>query len=165
MEFNTLHDLFVDELRDLYHAENQLVKALPKVAKSANSPQLQSALKDHLQQTEHHVERLEDIFASLDASPKGKKCVAMEGLVKEGEEIVKERMRPEVKDAGLIGAAQRVEHYEIAAYGTARAHAEQLGYSNAARLLQQTLSEEEAANEKLTQIAESSVNEMALHPA
>ena len=165
MEFNTLYDLFIDELRDLYSAENQLVHALPKMAKAANSASLQSAFQDHLGQTRHHVERLEEIFSELDTSPKGKKCAAMEGLIKEGDELIKEHIRPEVLDAGLIGAAQRVEHYEMAGYGTARAHAEQLGYSTAARWLQQTLNEEENANEKLTQIAETGVNEMALSPA
>jgi ferritin-like metal-binding protein YciE len=165
MSLNTLHDLFVDEIRDLYSAENQLVQALPKMVKSATSSTLQQAFQAHFEQTRHHVERLEEIFSELDTSPKGKKCVAMEGLIKEGSELMKEHTRPEVLDAGLIGAAQRVEHYEIAAYGTARAHAEQLGYSIAASWLQQTLNEEKEANEKLTQIAETSANEMAISPA
>src|SRR5260221_13556060 len=159
MALQTLADLFVNELKDLYSAEHQLIKALPKMAKAADNMQLRDAFNMHLKQTEEHALRIEEIFnAGLDASPKGKKCVAMEGLVVEGKEILDEGGAPDVVDAEVIGAAQRVEHYEIAGYGTARAHAQQLGYANAARLLEATLNEESAANEKLSQIAEASVN-------
>ena len=149
----TLEDLYVDELRDLYSAENQLVKALPKMAKAANSDDLKAGFEEHLEQTEGHVERLEKIFEGRDKSPKGKKCKAMEGLVEEGSEIIKEEMTPEVKDAALIAAGQRVEHYEIAGYGTVRTYAEILGYSDAAQLLQSTLDEEGDTNKKLTKLA------------
>jgi ferritin-like metal-binding protein YciE len=162
MKLNSLHDLFIDELKDLYSAETQLVQALPKMVKAASSPELQRAFQHHLDQTREHVQRIEKIFSELDGSPKGKKCMGMEGLLEEGKEVIKTEGQPEVIDAGLIGAAQRVEHYEIAGYGTARAHAEQMGHSQAARLLQQTLEEEEAANEKLTQIATSQVNAHAM---
>ena len=157
-KMGTLEDLYTDLLKDLYSAEKQLVKALPKLAKNAQSPDLQRAFQEHLKQTEVHVERIERIFSDLDGSPRGKKCVGMEGLVEEGNELLKEKTEPEVLDAGLIAAAQKVEHYEIASYGTARAWAERLGYNQAARLLQQTLDEESTANEKLTRIAESHVN-------
>jgi ferritin-like metal-binding protein YciE len=159
MPMNNLNDLFVYELKDLYSAEHQLIKALPKMVRAADNLQLSSALAAHLQQTEEHARRIEDIFsAGLEGSPRGRKCAAMEGLVTESKEVLDEDGAPDVKDAALIGAAQRVEHYEIAAYGTARAHAQQLGYANAARLLEQTLHEESAANDKLTQIAEDTVN-------
>ena len=154
----TLEDLYTDLLKDLYSAEKQLVKALPKLAKNAASPDLQKAFQEHLRQTEGHVERIERIFSELDGSPRGKKCVGMEGLIEEGNELLQEDAEPDVLDAGLIAAAQKVEHYEIAGYGTARAWAERLGYDKAARLLQQTLDEESMANEKLTKIAESHVN-------
>jgi ferritin-like metal-binding protein YciE len=154
----TLEDLYTDILKDLYSAEKQLVKALPKMAKNAESPDLQKAFQEHLKQTEGHVERIERIFSELDGSPRGKKCVGMEGLIEEGNEIMQEDAEPNVLDAGLIAAAQKVEHYEIASYGTARAWAERLGYNSAARLLQQTLEEESMANEKLTKIAESHIN-------
>jgi len=159
MAMETLHDLFVIELKDLYSAEHQLIKALPKMAKAADNLQLRDAFAMHLNQTEEHARRIEEIFsAGLNGSPRGRKCAAMEGLVEEGKQVLDEGGAPDVVDAALIGAAQRVEHYEIAGYGTARAHAQQLGYANAARLLQLTLSEESAANEKLNQIAEASVN-------
>ena len=154
----TLDDLYTDLLKDLYSAEKQLVKALPKIAKNAQSPDLQKAFQDHLKQTEGHVERIERIFSDMDGSPRGKKCVGMEGLIEEGNELLQEDAEPDVLDAGLIAAAQKVEHYEIAGYGTARAWAQRLGYDSAARLLQQTLEEESLANEKLTKIAESHVN-------
>jgi ferritin-like metal-binding protein YciE len=154
----TLEDLYTDLLKDLYSAEKQLVKALPKMAKNAESPDLQRAFQEHLRQTEGHVERIERIFTELGGSPRGKKCVGMEGLVEEGNELLQEDVEPNVLDAGLIAAAQKVEHYEIASYGTARAWAQRLGYDNAARLLQETLEEESTANEKLTRIAESHVN-------
>lgn len=154
----TLEDLYIDLLKDLYSAEKQLVKALPKLAKNAQAPDLQKAFQDHLRQTEGQVERIERIFSEQGGSPRGKKCVGMEGLIEEGNELLQEDVDPDVLDAGLIAAAQKVEHYEIAGYGTARAWAQRLGYDNAARLLQQTLEEESMANEKLTQIAESHVN-------
>ena len=154
----TLDDLYTDLLKDLYSAEKQLVKALPKIAKNAQSPDLQKAFQEHLKQTEGHVERIERIFSDMDGSPRGKKCVGMEGLIEEGNELLQEDAEPDVLDAGLIAAAQKVEHYEISGYGTARAWAQRLGYDRAARLLQQTLEEESLANEKLTKIAESHVN-------
>jgi ferritin-like metal-binding protein YciE len=157
-KMRTLEDLYVDLLKDLYSAEKQLVKALPKMAKNAQSSDLQKAFQEHLRQTEGQVERIERIFVEMGGSPRGKKCVGMEGLVAEGNELLKEDAEPEVLDAGLIAAAQKVEHYEIAGYGTARAWAERLGYDKAARLLQETLEEESMANEKLNQIAESHVN-------
>jgi ferritin-like metal-binding protein YciE len=157
-KLGTLEDLYIDLLKDLYSAEKQLVKALPKMAKNAQARDLQRAFEEHLRQTEKHVDRIERIFSDLDGSPRGKKCVGMEGLVEEGNELLKEKVEPDVLDAGLIAAAQKVEHYEIASYGTARAWAEQLGYTQAARILQQTLEEESMANEKLTQIAEGHIN-------
>ena len=154
----TLEDLYTDMLKDLYSAEKQLVKALPKMAKNAQSSDLQKAFQEHLRQTEGHVERIDQIFTELGGSPRGKKCVGMEGLIEEGSELMQEDIEPNVLDAGLIAAAQKVEHYEIAGYGTARAWAQRLGYDNAARLLQETLEEESMANKKLTKIAESHVN-------
>lgn len=154
----TLEDLYTDLLKDLYSAEKQLVKALPKMAKNSQNSELQRAFQDHLKQTEGHVERIERIFSELGGSPRGKKCVGMEGLIEEGNELLQENAEPDVLDAGLIAAAQKVEHYEIASYGTARAWAERLGYNNHVRLLQQTLEEEGEADKKLTQIAESFVN-------
>jgi ferritin-like metal-binding protein YciE len=157
-KMSTLEDLYMDLLKDLYSAEKQLVKALPKMAKNAQSPDLQRAFQEHLRQTEGHVERIERIFSDMDGSPRGKKCVGMEGLIEEGSELLKEDAEPDVLDAGLIAAAQKVEHYEIASYGTARTWAQRLGYNQAARTLQETLEEESMANEKLTRIAESHVN-------
>jgi len=157
-KMGTLEDLYVDMLKDLYSAEKQLVKALPKMAKSAQSPDLQKAFQEHLGQTEHHVERIERIFSNLEGTPRGKKCVGMEGLIEEGAELLKENVDPDVLDAGLIAAAQKVEHYEIASYGTARAWAEKMGHDDSSRLLQETLEEESTANEKLTQLAESHIN-------
>ena len=158
MKITTLEDLLADELKDLYSAENQLVKALPKMAKAVDSQDLRSAFEDHLKQTQKHVERLERICEKLDINPKGKKCMGMEGLIEEGSEILKGQGEPEALEAGIIGAAQRVEHYEIAAYGTARAHARQLGYVEAVNLLGKTLAEEKQADEKLTHIAENEIN-------
>jgi len=154
----TLDDLYTDMLKDLYSAEKQLVKALPKMAKNAQSSGLQRAFQEHLKQTEGHVERIERIFSDLGSSPRGKKCVGMEGLVEEGNELLQEQIDPDVLDAGLIAAAQKVEHYEIASYSTVRTWAERLGYNQAAQLLQQTLDEEGDANKKLTQLAESHIN-------
>jgi len=157
-KMRTLEDLYIDLLKDLYSAEKQLTKALPKMAKNAEASDLKKAFQDHLKQTERQAERIERIFADLDGSPRGKKCVGMEGLVEEGNEVMKEAAEPDAMDAGLIAAAQKVEHYEIAGYGTAKAWAHQLGYHEAARLLEQTLEEESMANELLTRIAESHVN-------
>jgi ferritin-like metal-binding protein YciE len=161
-KMSTLEDMYMDLLKDLYSAEKQLVKALPKMAKAASNSDLQKAFQDHLRQTEGQVDRIERIFSDMGGSPRGKKCVGMEGLVQEGAEIMKENAEPDVMDAGLIAAAQKVEHYEIAGYGTARAWAERMGYDKAAQLLQQTLDEESMANEKLTKIAESHVNVQAM---
>jgi ferritin-like metal-binding protein YciE len=156
-KMDTLDELYTDLLKDLYSAEKQLVKALPKMAKAAQSSDLQKAFNEHLSQTERHVERIEKIFSDLDGSPRGKRCVGMEGLVKEGDEIMNETEK-DALDAGLIAAAQKVEHYEMASYGTARTWAQMMGHSKAARILQETLDEESRANEKLTKIAESHVN-------
>jgi ferritin-like metal-binding protein YciE len=162
MKLDTLEKLYVDELRDIYNAENQLLKALPKMAKGASSPDLKNAFEMHLRQTESHVERLEQIFAELDESPKGKTCHAMKGLIEEGSEILKEDGEESVLDAGIIVAAQKVEHYEMAAYGSARTFARLLGQEKAAELLQSTLDEESETNESLNQLAENMVNPEAL---
>jgi ferritin-like metal-binding protein YciE len=162
---HTLDDLFLVQLRDLYSAENQIVKALPKMAKAASSEELRSAFDEHLEQTKGHVERLEEIFDRLGARSRGKKCEAMEGLLEEGKEILSMNAEPHVRDAAMIAAAQRVEHYEIAGYGCARTFARLLGDHEAADLLQQTLDEEAETDQKLTQIAESSINIEALHAA
>jgi ferritin-like metal-binding protein YciE len=148
-----LKELYIDELKDLYSAENQLVKALPKLAKAAASEELRAGFEEHLEQTKGHVQRLEKIFEMLDESPKGKKCKGMEGLIEEGSEIMEEDFEDALLDSALIGAAQRVEHYEIAAYGTVRAFAEELGESEHASLLAETLEEEKETDEKLTELA------------
>ena len=148
-----LKELYIDELRNLYSAENQLVKALPKMAKAASSDELRQGFEDHLEQTKEHVARLEQIFEALDESPKGKKCMGMEGLLKEGTEVMGEDFEDAVMDSAIIGAAQRVEHYEIAAYGTAREFANLLGETEAASLLEETLNEEKETDEKLTELA------------
>jgi ferritin-like metal-binding protein YciE len=158
MELDTLKNLYVDELKDLYSAEKQLVKALPKMAKAANTPELQQAFRKHLKQTAEHAARLEQIFQELGVSPRGKKCVGMEGLIEEGSELIKEGPDPDVLDAGLISKAQRVEHYEIAGYGTVRTYARHLGFDNQAELLQQTLNEEGETDQLLTELAESGIN-------
>jgi ferritin-like metal-binding protein YciE len=142
MAMESLQDLFVDQLRDLYNAENQLVKALPKIAKASDSEELKNAFTTHLEETKGHVERLEQIFEKLGAKPGGKTCKAMKGLVEEGSEMMEEDAAPPVMDAGLIAAAQRVEHYEMAGYGCVRNYAKLLGETHAAKLLQQTLDEE-----------------------
>jgi len=144
--------------KDLYNAENQLLKALPKMAQAASSPELRTAFEDHLEETKEQVQRLDKIFQELDLNPKGKKCKAMDGLIEEGKEIMEEDAEPPVMDAGLIAAAQRVEHYEMAGYGCVRTYARQLGYEAAAKLLQQTLDEEAEADKKLTELAESGIN-------
>ncbi len=155
MKENALKELYIDELRDIYSAENQLTKALPKMAKAATSDELRAGFEEHLEQTKGHVERLERIFKELGEKPTGKKCKGMEGLVEEGNEIIKEdELEGEARDAGLISAAQRVEHYEIAAYGCVRTYANLLGESDAAKLLEQTLQEEKETDQKLTNLAE-----------
>ena len=162
MKLNTLKQLYIEELRDLHSAENQLLKALPKMAKGASSEELKLAFENHLDQTKVHVERLEEIFERLDESPKGKTCQAMKGLVEEGSEILGEDGEESVLDAGIIAAAQKVEHYEIASYGTVRTFAQLLGEDEAAELLQETLDEEGEADKLLTQLAQEMVNPEAL---
>jgi ferritin-like metal-binding protein YciE len=162
MKIETLQDLFIDELRDLYDAEKQLIKALPKMASAASSAQLRTAFESHLRETEMQATRLERIFAQLGEKPTGQSCDAMKGLIKEGDKIASNVDESPLRDAGLIGAANRVEHYEMAAYGTARTFAEMLGYTDAAQLLEQTLQEEKQADRKLTELAEQIVNENAL---
>lgn len=164
MKLATLHDLYVDELRDLYSAEHQLLKALPKMVKAATAPELAEAFNDHLEQTQEQVERLVTIFRKLDVSPKGKTCKAMEGLLEEGKDLMKEKADPSVMDAALIAAAQRVEHYEMAGYGCVRTYARLLGDDEAADLLQETLNEEGAADQRLTSLAESVINLEAVAP-
>jgi ferritin-like metal-binding protein YciE len=161
VKMRSLQDLLVEELKDLYSAENQLIKALPKMAKAASSADLKAGFEEHLEQTRGQVERLEQIAGQLGVTLKGKKCVAMEGLVEEGKELMEEDMEPALLDAALIAAAQKVEHYEIASYGTAREWAEQLGLDEAATLLQETLDEEKATDEKLTELARQEVNQEA----
>lgn len=162
--FNNLNELFINELRDLYSAESQLIQALPKMAEAASDPRLKSAFESHLRETEEQARRLEEIFSGLGEKPTGETCKAMEGLVKESSEYVKAGGNPDVRDAGLIGAAQRVEHYEMAGYGTARALASRLGLSDISQVLQKTLDEEAAADFKLTEIAEGEVNANASRP-
>jgi ferritin-like metal-binding protein YciE len=162
MKLDTLRNLYVSELRDLYNAENQLVKALPKMAKAAASDQLRDALKNHLKQTEEHVERLEQVFDGLDEKPTGKTCQAMKGLIEEGSEILQEKGEESVLDAGIIVAAQKVEHYEIAGYGSVRTFAKLLGENEAVTILQKTLDEESEANQLLNDLAEEIVNPEAL---
>jgi ferritin-like metal-binding protein YciE len=162
MSLNTLEKLYIEELRDLYNAENQLLKALPKMANAASSPELKDAFEKHLEQTKGHVQRLEELFEQRDESPKGKTCKAMKGLIEEGSEILKEEGEDSVLDAGMIVAAQKVEHYEIASYGSVRTFANLLGKDDEAKLLQATLDEESEANEILNQLAEGIVNEEAL---
>jgi ferritin-like metal-binding protein YciE len=153
MKIDTLSTLLNEELKDIYDAEKRLVKALPKMAKAASAPDLSSAFEEHLSVTKKHVERLDQVFELLGVPAKAKTCAGMKGLIEEGEETMKEDAAEQLMDAALIGAAQRVEHYEMAAYGTARAMAERLGNQEAADLLQETLDEEKEADEKLTEIA------------
>ncbi len=165
MPIKTAHDLFVDQLRDLYHAEKQLVRALPKMAKAASSDQLKQAFQSHLEETKGQVERLEQVFEELSARTRGKRCEAMEGLIEEAKEIIEEVEAPEVRDAGLIVAAQKVEHYEIAGYGSAHAFAEGMGQDRVARLLAETLEEEKKTDEMLNKLAISDINKRALETA
>lgn len=154
----TLKDLFIDELKDLYHAEKQITKALPQMAKKATSDQLREAFESHLKETENQISRLEKVFKELDLTPKGKRCEGMEGIIQEGKTMMQELDKSETLDAALIAAAQKVEHYEIASYGTVRTYAQQLNLKNAANLLQETLEEEAATNEKLNDLAINQVN-------
>jgi ferritin-like metal-binding protein YciE len=154
MEMESLRDLFVEQLKDLYSAENQIVKALPKMIKTASSEELKSAFQEHLEQTKGQIERLDQIFEEIEESPRGKKCKGMEGLLAEGKELMEEDAEPDVMDAGLIAAAQHVEHYEIAGYGCVRTYAQLLGMENAEKLLQQTLDEEKETDQILTGLSE-----------
>lgn len=159
-KIETLHDLFVKELRDVYHAEKQITKALPKMAKNAESEDLRSAFEMHLEETRRQVERLEQIFEELDEKARAQRCMGMEGIIEESEELLGELEGP-VNDAALVASAQKVEHYEIAAYGTLETYTRTLGFNQAAGLLRETLDEEKAADQKLTQLAESHLNEQA----
>ena len=155
MKIETMEELFVEELKDLYNAEKQLVKALPKMVKNASSADLRAAFSEHLEQTNNHVTRLEQVFETLDMKPKSKTCNGMKGLLEEGEEVMDEDATETLCDLHIIGAAQKVEHYEIAGYGTVRTWAQMLGNTEAAALLEETLREEEAADKRLTQISKS----------
>jgi ferritin-like metal-binding protein YciE len=161
MKLESLNDLYLEQLKDLYSAETQIVDALPKMAEAASSPELKKGFNDHLRQTEEHVRRLERIFEGLQEKAKGHTCEAMKGLLKEGAEMTKMKGEPAVIDAGLIACAQRVEHYEIAGYGTVRTFARQLGKNDHVALLDKTLLEEKQTDEKLTTLAESHVNQEA----
>lgn len=161
LKLETLEDLYLDSLKDLYSADYQIIFAFPKMVAAANSPDLKRGFEKHLEQTKRQTERLEQIFTQRQESPRGKKCMGMEGLLNEGKEIILQEAEPKVQDAGLIAAAQKVEHYEISGYGTARTFAETLGYTNDVRLLQQTLDEEAHTNEILTTMAEGHTNAQA----
>jgi ferritin-like metal-binding protein YciE len=162
MALESLQDLFLNELKDVLNAEKQIIAALPKMARAASSPELEQAFTKHLRETEGQVRRLEQIFKSLGQTPRGKKCKGMEGLIEEGKEILEEDGAEEVIDAALISAAQRVEHYEIAAYGCLRTYAQLLGYEDADRLLEETLHEEEATDKALTALGEGGINQAAV---
>lgn len=161
MPLETLHDLWVHELKDLYSAERQLVQALPKMAKAATSDELRTALENHLAETEEQVTRLEQILESFDESPRGQKCAGMEGLIEEGKDFLKEEADEDVLDAGIIVNAQKVEHYEIATYGAVVEYARMMGHTEALQLLEQTLQEEKNADQLLNQIAEGGINALA----
>lgn len=158
MKLETLNDLYIHQLKDLHNAEKQLIKALPKMAKAATNEKLRSGFEQHLEETKEHANRLEQLLSNLNQTTRGPKCKAMEGLIEEGKELMEEEADPEVLDVGLIAAAQRVEHYEIAGYGTARALAELLGDKEGVKILQMTLDEEGATDKKLTDLALSEVN-------
>jgi ferritin-like metal-binding protein YciE len=162
MKLRTLEDLFLDELEDIYNAEGQITRALPKLAEAASTPELRAAFQEHLTQTKGQIERLNQVFEHIGKPAKGKTCAGMKGLLEEGEEVMSEDSDRSVRDAALIACTQKVEHYEIAAYGTLRTYAEMLGYTRAATLLQQTLSEEEDTDKKLSRIATRSVNVRAV---
>jgi len=161
MKLNSLRDLYITELKDLYDAENRILKALPKMAEAASSQDLRTAFENHLEESRGHVSRLEQVFQKLNETPKGEKCKGIAGIIDEGEDMMDKDVAPAVGDAALIAAAQRVEHYEIAAYGTVRTFARRLGFSDQEQLLNQTLQEEGAADKKLTSLAESYINEGA----
>ena len=163
-QVNSIDNLFIQELKDLYSVETQITKALPKLAKAASSPDLKSAFEHHLKETEGHVKRLDKVFKILRASPKGKTCEGMKGILAEGAEVLQETSAGDIRDVALISAAQRVEHYEIAGYGAVRSYAEQLDQQEIAALLEETLGEEKAADKKLTEIAQK-VNSRALRAA
>lgn len=160
-KFANLRELCLDELEDLYDAEKRITKALPKMIESATRPELRNALENHLQQTRGHVERLEEVFRNLSAKAKGKTCDGIKGIIEEGEDVVGDSDTDAVRDAGIIAAAQRVEHYEMAVYGSVRTWMNELGETTCARLLEETLEEEKEADKKLTMIATSSVNPRA----
>ena len=164
-EVGTLHDAFIDELRDTYDAERQLTKALTKLAKAARSPQLKEAFESHLEETQGQIERLEQVFDSLDERARGKHCDGIAGIIEEGKSIMEEELDDDAMDACLIAAGQRAEHYEMAAYGTLVAWARAMGHSEAANLLQETLDEEKAADEKLSSLAEGGINQSAAEAA
>src|SRR5690606_11838765 len=163
LQNSKLHKLFEEELKDIYWAEKALVKAIPKMIKKASSEDLVQALESHLAETEEHVTRVEEVFAEIGMDPKAKKCESMEGLISEAEEVMKDAEEGAMLDAGIIASAQKVEHYEIASYGTLRTFAQTLGLTNAVQLLEQNLTEEKAADEKLTEVAEASINMQAAH--
>ena len=154
----TLQDLLIEQLRDLMYAERQIIKALPKMARKASSKELKAAFEEHLEETEGQVERLEQVFEQFDLGARGKRCEAMDGIIDEAKSLMEEEAEPPALDAGLIAAAQKVEHYEIATYGTVATWAKQLGYREAARLLHETLEEEKQADQKLTSLAEGGIN-------
>jgi ferritin-like metal-binding protein YciE len=158
MKMNTLKDLYLDELKDIYDAEQQIVKALPKMAKKANSEELRAALEQHLDQTQTQIERLEQIFEELGEKAKGEKCLATKGLIEEATKMMEDAEDDDTRDAAIIGSAQKVEHYEIATYGTLRTYAELLGFDEQAELLQETLDEEKETDENLTELAVSCIN-------
>jgi ferritin-like metal-binding protein YciE len=164
VELDSLKNLYIDELKDLYSAENQILKGLPRMARAASSRELKRAFTQHEKMTRQQVKRLERVFRELGERPGGKKCVGMEGLVDEVKELIKEKPEPEVLDAGLISKAQHIEHYEMAGYGTVRTYARTLGFRSQQALLQQTLDEEQATDKLLTKIAESGINVEALDP-
>jgi ferritin-like metal-binding protein YciE len=161
MKMDNLQDLLIEDLKDLYDAEHQITKALPKMAKAASSQELKNAFEEHLTQTENHIKRLEQVFESMGKKATRKTCQAMKGLVEEGSETMKEDADPEVMDAALIGAAQKVEHYEIASYGTVATYAQMLGHNQAVQLLRATLQEEKQTDDKLTMLAERKINQRA----
>jgi ferritin-like metal-binding protein YciE len=161
MKLQTLHDLFILELQDLYDAENQILEALPKMAEAASDEKLRKGFQEHVKQTEDQIARLKEIANQLEFDLQGKKCKGMEGLIKEGEELLKEKVDQAVLDAALIGAAQKVEHYEIAGYGTAITYAKLMNHTEAEKLLKETMNEEETTDEKLTKLAEGGINEEA----
>ncbi len=161
MKLNSMKDLYKEQLQDLYDAEHQILKALPEMIECASAKELKNAFQEHHRQTQHQVKRLEQIFNEMGEKPQGEKCKAMEGIIKEAEHIIKEKGEPEVLDAALIASVQRVEHYEIAGYGTAKTYARMLGHNQAAHLLEETLQEEKKTDHMLTELAESKINARA----